>query len=246
VRLFYDFSCAGYPFFVLDGRTQRFKDDVGGELQNNHLLGRPSQHPTQPSQLDRFCAWLRHMQEDRGNTPKFVVSASVFVPNAVTTTEGDKHKQEDDSWPAFPETRRAVLDCIVKNKVQNVVFLSGDIHCANLARMTFTGTGKDLIAYSITSSAFYWPFPFADGEPADYVHDSRSARDGFKLSGNLGVMHYKAWAFTQADNFCRVDVDPNNHALSVRVFGTEGDPLATSKQNNKVNTNAETLRLAPW
>jgi hypothetical protein len=30
-----------------------------------------------------------------------------------------------------------------------------------------------LYAYDITSSALYWPFPFADGDPNNHVHDSR-------------------------------------------------------------------------
>src|SRR3546814_10988294 len=84
-------------------------------------------------------------------------------------------KAESDSWPAFPTTRRAVLNTIIKNGVQNVVFLSGDIHCANVAAIEFTGSpaAQKLKAFSITSSAFYWPFPFAAGEPSSYVHDSR-------------------------------------------------------------------------
>ena len=44
LNLFYDFVCAGYPFFVLDTRTQRYQDDQPG-LADNHLLGRPSLEP---------------------------------------------------------------------------------------------------------------------------------------------------------------------------------------------------------
>src|SRR5262249_21769617 len=56
-RLFYyRFECAGYPFFVLDARTQRFVDAVG--VEDNHMLGRPSLHPETPSQLDRLMRWL--------------------------------------------------------------------------------------------------------------------------------------------------------------------------------------------
>jgi alkaline phosphatase D len=53
--------------------------------------------------------------------------------------------------------------------IQNVVFLSGDIHCSNIARINFSGSPevKTLKAFSITSSAFYWPYPFADGEPSN-------------------------------------------------------------------------------
>jgi alkaline phosphatase D len=246
VNLFYDFVCAGYPFFVLDTRTQRYQDDADG-LADNHLLGRPSLHPTEPSQLDRVCAWLTDMQRTRGNVPKFIVSSSVFLPNGVDTLR-DEHKAESDSWPGFPNTRRALLETIVKNKVENVVFLSGDIHCSSLAQMEFTGAGTGLTAYSIVSSAFYWPFSFADGDPADYVHDSRNAKtkDPFKLSGNLGTMHYTAWAFTQDDNFCRLDLDPTSPALVVQAFDWDGNPIARSKQDGSLDSQPERLTLAKW
>ncbi|MFJ2381809.1 alkaline phosphatase D family protein [Pseudomonas protegens] len=168
-QLFYDFSCGNYPFFVLDTRTQRFLDDVPDALEDNHLLGRPSLHPSEPGQLDRLCAWLRHMQQDRGNILKFVVTSSVFVPNGVDTVGTDRdavrHKNDSDSWSAFPTTRRAVLETMIEHQVQNVVFLSGDIHCSNISRLAFSAAGQALNSYAVTSSAFYWPFPFADGEP---------------------------------------------------------------------------------
>jgi alkaline phosphatase D len=55
--LYYQFECAGYPFFVLDTRTQRYKDDEEG-IRDNHLLGRPTIDPAHPSQLTRLLDWL--------------------------------------------------------------------------------------------------------------------------------------------------------------------------------------------
>ena len=247
--LYYDFLCAGYPFFVLDTRTQRYQDDASG-LQDNHLLGRPSQHPTEPGQLDRLCHWLRYQQEKRGNTPKFIVSSSVFVPNTVKSTrKGHKNQEASDSWPAFPNTRRTILDCIVENKVENVIFLSGDVHCSNVAQMTFSeGPENGLTAYCITSSAFYWPFPFADGNPADYVHDSKNKKnkDSFSLSDGMGKMDYTAWGFTQADNFCRIDIQPSSNELLVSLFNRKGRPIKTRKKSGVVDSNPQRLELAGW
>ena len=246
VLLYYDFLCAGYPFFVLDTRTQRYMDDEKG-LDDNHLLGRPALHPAEPGQLERLCHWLRRQQEIRGNAPKFIVSSSVFVPNTVKSTRGGyRNKEASDSWPAFPATRRAVLDCIVTHRIENVVFLSGDVHCSNVAAMTFSGGPADgLTAYCITSSAFYWPFPFADGNPYDYVHDSKAQNDTFPLSQGNGVMDYKAWGFTQADNFCRIDVDPSG-ALLVHLFDRKGNRIRTRKEDDTVNDGPQRLRLAGW
>lgn len=247
-RLFYyNFECAGYPFFVLDTRTQRFKDDDVG-LEDNHLLGRPSIDKASPGQLAQFLAWLSDQQKTRKNVPKFVVSSSVFAPNDMGERNDDgkgpaadvmsanrKRRDESDSWPAYPNTRKAILEHIVKEGIQNVVFLTGDIHCSNIARIAITVGGKDsgICAYDITSSAFYWPFPFADGDPNNYVHDSTAPKqlDPFPFEG--GVMNYRAWAFTQEDNFARIDIDTAKNRLVVRYFDRDGNKIEVLDANDK-------------
>jgi len=144
-RLFYKFECDGFPFFVLDERTQRFKDDDEG-LNDNHLLGRPSIVPDkEPTQLDHLCNWLSFQQENSGDRPKFIVSPTAFVPNPVITTRNEKQKNKSDSWSAFPVTRKRLLSCIIDNKVQNVIFLSGDVHCSNVAKITFSGSQEGFL-----------------------------------------------------------------------------------------------------
>ena len=248
-RLYYDFNCAGYPVFVTDGRTQRYKEEDDDLLDDNYMLGRPALAGDEAGQLDVLLDWLRRQQADRGNIPKFVVTASVFVPNNVRTTKddkikGDKQKNKSDSWPAFPNTRRAVLSCIVEYKIQNVIFLSGDIHCSNVAEMTFSGSqaARRLKAFSVTSSAFYWPFFFADGEPSDYVHNSQDAAtpDTFDVNGQV-VMDYTAKSFTQEDNFCRIDVDRAAKQLTVSVFDSDGEPVKKNKKSLQTK-----LNLAAW
>jgi alkaline phosphatase D len=183
--------------------------------------------------------WLKDEQDKRGAVPKFIVSSSVFAPNPIGAREGRqakdgnrrqeaKWKEASDSWPAFPTTRRELLQSIVDNQVQNVVFLSGDIHVSNVAALEFSGTPEAaaLKAFSITSSAFYWPFPFADGDPAGYVHDSRlqGQEDTFEVNETV-KLDYKAWNFTQEDNFCRVDIDHGNHRLVVVPYNDEGERI---------------------
>lgn len=227
-HLYYEFGCGGYPFFVLDTRTQRFRDDIKDELKDNHLLGRPSPDPVNyPSQLDHLCHWLTAQQSIIGNRPKFIVTPSVFVPNDVTTVRSDGHKNASDSWEAFPVTRERLLEVIVTHQIQNVVFLSGDIHCSCVAELSFRGSSaaEKLKAFSITSSAFYWPFPFADGEPSSYVHDSAKQQDTFHFSGGRYAMDYKAYNFCQDDNFCQIDLNWDRRELTVQVFGKNGDLL---------------------
>jgi alkaline phosphatase D len=259
-RLYYQFEGSGYPFFVLDTRTQRFMDDVEGSLDDNYLLGRPALEGEEPSQLDRLLRWLAVQQKQRGDVPKFIVSSSVFAPNPITAREGRKSdspaervkwKEESDSWPAFPATRKAILSAIIENGVQNVVFLSGDIHCANVCEIDLSGSAKaeKLKAFSITSSAFYWPFPFADGEPSSFVHDSRKEgqEDTFDID-DKHKMDYRAWNFCQEDNFCRVDLDPQKHILKVSAFNDEGEIIRKRDWLGRATGKpvVAELELAPW
>jgi alkaline phosphatase D len=264
-RLFYRFDCGGYPFFVLDTRTQRFKEDEAG-LADNHMLGRPTidTDPEHQGQLHRLLDWLTEQQQVHRNTPKFVISSTVFVPNAMNEriTDGpsanpefrrlhsnETRRAESDSWPAYPETRQAILECIAtQTPVQNIVFLTGDIHCSNIARMHFENTaGQDrgIFAYDITSSAFYWPFPFADGDPNNYVHDSKASgqTDGFPIAG--GEMNYRSWAYTQVDNYCRIDIDRQRHEIQVRYYDRDGKLLTISDAGGS-QTGVNALPLAPW
>ena len=257
-RLFYDFECGGYPFFILDTRTQRYIDDIDGALRDNHLLGRPSLAGEEPSQLEFLIQWLIVQQREQGDIPKFIGSSSVFAPNPIDAREGRRGRPEQkvrwkeasDSWPAFPTTRSRLLESIVEHEIQNVVFLSGDIHCSNIAEIRYTRDDGDLglSSFSITSSAFYWPFPFADGEPSDYVHDSRAKgqEDSFDI-GNGVKMDYVAWNFTQEDNFCRIDVSRAEHSIRVMPYDKEGNVIRKGKWRWSNSTPLEgRLDLKPW
>jgi alkaline phosphatase D len=233
-RLFYTFDCGGYPFFILDMRTQRFMEDVEASLDDNHLLGRPSLAGEEPSQLDFLLDWLSAQQKIFGNVPKFIGASSVFAPNPISARElrqgsdaqQARWKEASDSWPAFPQTRRALLRHIVENEIRNVVFLSGDIHCSNIATLTYSGANVpvDFKTHSITSSAFYWPFSFADGDPSGFVHDSTLAgqEDTFDLKNGI-KMDYTATNFTQEDNFCRIDVNREKSLITVYPYDKRGD-----------------------
>ena len=267
--LYYKYECAGYPVFVLDGRTQRYKDDVTG-LADNHMLGHPSlDKVNHPSQLDRLLMWLGEQKDAVGDAPKFVVAASVFAPNAMDERvelvpnearpaqpqPGDeifwanaRRREASDSWAGYPSTRLAILRHIVENKVQNVVFLGGDIHCSCVADIDFDGeAAKGLKAFAITSSAFYWPFPFADGDPNGYVHDSRAAgqTDPFPVMGTDATMHYRSYGYTQEDNFTRIDIDRAKAALTVRGFDRRGEPIAVANRNGG-QVKEIVLPLAKW
>ena len=56
-------------------------------------------------------------------------------------------------------------------------------------------------------------------------------------------MHYKAWNFTQEDNFCRIDVERANTRIVVRTFDTAGTIVRHEVTGERLKTS---LPLAPW
>lgn len=103
-----------------------------------------------------------------------------------------------------------------------------------------------IIAYDITSSAFYWPFPFADGDPNNYVHNSTKddQLDPFPIADG-GTMNYTAWGFTQEDNFCRIEIDKPGKALRVHHYDRAGKLLKVADEKGKL-IGVNTLPLAAW
>lgn len=257
--LYYDFSCCGYPFFVLDTRTTRYKNSEADpakeniDLHDNYIIGRPSFNPADPGQQERLCAWLIHSQRIYGNRPKFIVSSTVFAPNPVNTvgsgSSGDRKKNASDSWAAFPDTRELILTTISENQVKNVIFLSGDIHCGVMAKMEIKHSSlPTLNAWSIVSSPFYWPLESFEGNTADYVNDSTDARtlDTFAPQNSDISMDYRAWGFVQENNFARINVLADTCELEVQYFGSDGSSHEKLDANNRKIKVAERLTLERW
>ncbi|MEH3034428.1 MAG: alkaline phosphatase D family protein [Aeromicrobium erythreum] len=59
-----------------------------------------------------------------------------------------------DTWDGYPEERRALLETIAEQDVQDVVFLSGDVHTAwaNEVRLDDRPVATELVCASITSN----------------------------------------------------------------------------------------------
>lgn len=244
-KLFYNFTCHNYPFFVLDVRTQKYRNiDISNGL-DNHMLGRPTIDLDHPNQLDIFLEWLYQQQQENGNVPKFVVTPCVFVPSPIherTEIQSQQTFDEGDSWPAFPVTKRKILQFIIDHDIKNVIFLSGDIHNVNIAKMYFSSTDEhtqqkinNLSIHSITSSAFYWPWPFADGNPSDFVHDSSlpGQKDTFYVNNNI-KMDYQAWNFCQKNHFTRVTLDRQKSKIIVKNFEDDGN-LINFRKTSELN-----------
>jgi|GEM_PF-1462811 len=128
--LYYNFSYGKNRFFVMDTRTERYQKTKPTQMIS-HL------------QLERFLAWLKEFPDDL----KFVVSSVPFV--------ADLRFHDDDKWcsPPFLGQREEIIKFIGQNNVQNVVFLTGDMHCSYQAHMEVsTGDNKKIAVHELMSS----------------------------------------------------------------------------------------------
>jgi hypothetical protein len=138
----YSFEKGDAQFFVLDTRTQRIANE-GNET--NRIIDH-----------DQMKALLRWMTCHRSRL-KFVVTSVPFVAEIVDTNlDAQRHKpsanwyapaadagglkgkprnRDNDKWTAFGRQREQIIDHIAKNNIENLVFLTGDMHCCYHASM---------------------------------------------------------------------------------------------------------------
>ena len=122
--LFYSFCHGMVPFFVMDTRTGRRR--------------RSDSQIIDGVQMDAFKQWLKRHKEHL----KFVVSSVPFV--AELARSGDS-SEVDDKWCGRPFRRQRdeIIDFIEQEKIERVVFLVGDMHCAYHASLSI---GNDATA----------------------------------------------------------------------------------------------------
>lgn len=129
--------------------------------------------------------WLSSQQNESGARPKFIASGSVFAPG-LHSHAGDPPPRNGDTWQSCPLERRRLLEFIYRNRIENVVFLSGDYHCSASATLEFPD-GK-LRAYALVCPPLHAPTTFAN-VPLDDVIASEV------LEISAGKVHIRAQAY---------------------------------------------------
>ncbi|MGH8692871.1 MAG: alkaline phosphatase D family protein, partial [Burkholderiales bacterium] len=155
----------GLPLFMADTRTERERRSAA-QVEQSRIMSQP--------QFDALTTWLRAAK--RRDLPKLVVSPAIFLPRhirAVASASISGNALRSDGWDGYPRSMYELLGFIAKNKISNVVFLSGDEHvgivaCAEL-RATYGADQDPIRVHSIHTSALYAPYPFANAAPPDLV-----------------------------------------------------------------------------
>lgn len=205
----YEFSAAGFPFFVFDTRSGRERAD----------------RIMKEEQMRRFKDWLAACDKDR---PKFVVSPSVVVPYYIDSGPEHAYASRSDAWDGYTDSLRDVFRAIWETKANNVVFLCGDAHLSMASGIWFIDGNADpqgdLRAYCVVSSGLYAPFPFANSKEHEYLRANGGSR---RLELQPGIyMHYQVLpdSWMPEDNFTIVDVAPVDGAwkVSLREYDLAG------------------------
>jgi hypothetical protein len=163
------FTFDSFDFFLLDTRSERQHRKVGAADAAQLFSTKPPGNNT----MQRLKDWLLI-----GTTPKFVVTPALFLPRHRRAVQRD-HRLDggnlsalhSDGWDGYPDTLREVLLHIARNRIQNVVFLSGDEHRASIATAELRDANGALRTrlHSIHTAAMRAPFPFANALAEDIV-----------------------------------------------------------------------------
>jgi phosphodiesterase/alkaline phosphatase D-like protein len=159
--------------------------------------------------MDDVKQWLSGFSATP-DEPKFIVSPSVVAPWSRETRGGLAYSLRSDAWDGFPASLYELLAFIARERIRNVVFLSGDFHCSLFCEMQLQlGSREAVPAYSVVSSGLYSPYPFANTAMAHLeseFHGAFGHRFGTAGMGELRV-RYQAHDAGAADSFAIVDVD---------------------------------------
>ncbi|HYP67426.1 MAG TPA: alkaline phosphatase D family protein [Thiobacillaceae bacterium] len=115
--IFTEFSMADADFFLLDDRWYR-DHDRAADFSGKQLYG--------PEQL----GWLKNALLASRARFKLIVGGSQFL--------NDRSRAE--GWQHFPAERDAFLDWLIQNRINGVIFLSGDRHHTELLKVERPGT----------------------------------------------------------------------------------------------------------
>lgn len=186
-RFWYQFRDGCADVFVMDSRTERVVTE-----NERRMIGK--------EQMDALLTWLKTPNDGR---VRFVVTSVPVFP--------DFESDRIDKWQGFAQQRASILDFITANRIDKVVFVSGDVHCSYVGRLD----GPNGVAvHSIVSSSFFWPYPHTAQADFDF---------GKALEGAAAYTPSLLSELVREDNYAMVSARPDGVAVS--FLDRKGSPL---------------------
>ncbi|WP_434704741.1 alkaline phosphatase family protein [Pseudomonas sp. Z1-12] len=191
-RYWYTFAHGDIHWFVTDSRTQR-------------NLSADDRRILDHEQEQALLEWLVSSPA----RVKLVVTSVMFFP--------DSKRNDGDAWQAFPAQRLRLLDSIRRQRIKNVVFISGDVHGSMTSRLRHS-EDPDFEVNTVVSSPFYNSklLPFA--KAADFIFHRPMART------DSGEYRYELTSeVVSQDNFAHLQVTAQS--LQVTFHDRDARPL---------------------
>ena len=137
---YFDIEYGRARFFFLDTRTERRRSpDPKAENPDTRMIG--------AKQMNALRAWLERGAKNHPEKLCFIVSSVPFIaeilPDPGSDIPGGRLDRSMDKWSGAPfrRQREEIIDLVNENRIDNLVFLVGDMHCAYHASMT-VGEGQ--------------------------------------------------------------------------------------------------------
>jgi cholesterol oxidase len=152
LKRWYTLNKGGFPFFILDTRSER-DAKTSRTLHTSKIIS-----DRQSAALE---AWL--LQHKNSGKPLFIASPSVVFPmhsRKFKDYGGDsEYALGLDGWDGYPGSLEKLLAFICLNSIQNVVFLCGDYHISAVSIMELrAANGSTVSCLSVVSSGSYLPY----------------------------------------------------------------------------------------
>lgn len=198
-QYWYQFAEGDIEWFVTDSRTRR-------------NLSADDRRILDEEQEQALLKWLIHSPA----RVKFVVTSVMFYP--------DRKKLGDDAWKAFPEQRLRLLETIRTQRIQNVIFVSGDVHGSLTSRLTHS-EDRDFEVHTIVSSPLCNSKLLPYASEATFILDQPLAR-----TATGEYRHALTSKVVSQDNFAHLVVEAervrvNYHDRDGRLLQSVSIPL---------------------
>lgn len=174
-KYWYTFEHAQTKFFAMDTRYQRIEGNDFAPDENKSTADDCNAF----KQLIDPDTQLRDLKIFLSKNPsavKFIVSAMPFIPDTKPSGIGGERAlftSPFDKWKGGHRQRKDILDYIASEHITNVFFLSGDVHCSFVAKVS---NNHRTLAYNIVSSALNWPI-FGLGKSSFQLGELYGAQD---------------------------------------------------------------------
>ncbi|MDH7942739.1 GMC family oxidoreductase N-terminal domain-containing protein [Pseudohongiella sp. SYSU M77423] len=212
-KLWHQFECQEYPFFVFDTRFQR------------RLIANGETALLDQEQATAFGRWL---DDNRDAPVLFLVSGSPLAPLSKDIAGHPARASTDDSLLAYPRFLEQLLGLLSTVPAETpVVWLTGDPHFSCFADVNLCAGSQNRSVVQLCCSGLYAPMPFANANIHNYDWDqtvSVTLRHHGVEPVTISARQYLLSHSLQ--HFIRLDLQPQNSGFRLRMqaFDAQGRP----------------------